>query len=85
MLPRIREAKHVQDYEVEMSFSDGTTARFDFRNRVVGRGGVFKPLQDVGFFSQVVVNSEAGTLVWPNGVEFCPDMLYAAATRKSPP
>jgi hypothetical protein len=34
-------------------------------------------------FSQVTVDTEAGTLVWPNGVDFCPDVLYAEATGKS--
>jgi len=31
----------------------------------------------------VAVDLEAGTLVWPNGVDFCPDVLYAEATGKS--
>jgi hypothetical protein len=51
-------------------------------HRIAGRGGVFRPLQDVEFFKQVRVDSEAGTLVWPNGVDFCPDVLYSLATGK---
>ena len=35
------------------------------------------------FFRQVAVDYEAGTLVWPNGVDLCPDVLYAEATGKS--
>jgi len=31
---------------------------------------------------KVAVDSESGTLVWPNGVDFCPDVLYAEATGK---
>lgn len=54
----------------------------DFRARIVGRGGVFTPLQDVEFFRQVSVDSEAGTLVWPNGVDFCPDVLYDEVTGR---
>jgi hypothetical protein len=45
-------------------------------------GGVFSQLEDVGFFSQVQVDPEAGTIVWPNGVDFCPDVLYSLATGK---
>jgi hypothetical protein len=83
MLPRVIGVRHVKDYRLEIRFSDGTSAELDFHDRVVGRGGVFVPLQDVEFFRQVGVDREAGTLFWPNGVDFCPDVLYAEATGTS--
>ena len=83
MFPRVSGVRHVKDYELEISFSDGTVAELDFRQRIVGRGGVFGPLESVDFFRQVTVVREAGTLVWPNGVDFCPDVLYAEATGKA--
>ena len=82
MFPRVSGVRHVKDYELEISFSDGTVAELDFRRRIVGRGGVFKPLENVDFFRQVAVDREAGTLVWPNGLDLCPDVLYAEATGK---
>ena len=82
MLPRVRRVRHVKAYELEIGFSDGTVATLDFRGRIVGRGGVFRPLQSEEVFAQVSVDPEAGTLVWPNGVDFCPDVLYAEATGK---
>ena len=82
MFPRVTEVRHLQDYRLEIRFSDGTVAELDFRRRVVGRGGVFTPLESLEFFKQVTVDREAGTLVWPNGVDFCPDVLYAEATGK---
>lgn len=72
----------MRDHRLELSFTDGTTSELDFRNRIVGRGGVFRQLEDVGFFTQVQVDPEAGTIVWPNGVDFCPDVLYSLATGK---
>ena len=83
MLPRVTAVRHLKDYDLEVRFSDGTVANLDFRRRVVGRGGVFQPLQDVDYFARVAVDPEAGTLVWPNGVDFCPDVLYAEATGKA--
>ena len=80
MFPRITRVRHLKDYELELGFSDGTVAPLDFRSRIVGRGGVFLPLENVDFFSQVRVDGEAGTIVWANGVDFCPDVLYADAT-----
>jgi hypothetical protein len=82
MFPRITRVRHVDKYRLELSFSDGTTAEIDFASRIVGRGGVFRPLEDVELFKEVRVDSEAGTVVWPNGVDFCPDVLYSLATGK---
>ena len=82
MLPRVTGVRHLEEYRLEIGFSDGTVAELDFRGRIVGRGGVFRPLESVDVFAQVAVDPEAGTLVWPNGVDFCPDVLYAEATGK---
>ncbi len=82
MPPRITSVRYLKDYRLEISFSDGTIAELDFRGRIAGRGGVFRPLESVDVFAQVAVDPEAGTLVWPNGVDFCPDVLYAEATGK---
>lgn len=68
------------EYRLELSFTDGKTRELDFKQRIVGRGGVFQPLEDPEFFKQVQVDPEAGTIVWPNGVDFCPDVLYSLAT-----
>jgi len=82
MLPRVKEVRHLRDYRLALTFADGTSKELDFKERIVGRGGVFGPLENVEFFRQVQVDSEAGTIVWPNGVDFCPDVLYSLATGK---
>jgi len=82
MFPRVSGVRHINDYELEISFSDGVVASLDFLKRIVGRGGVFASLEKIDVFAQVAVDREAGTLVWPNGVDFCPNMLYAEATGK---
>ena len=83
MFPRVTQVRHLKDYELEIRFSDGVLVNLDLGERIRGRRGVFEPLQSVDFFAQVSVDPEAGTLVWPNGVDFCPDVLYAEATGKS--
>lgn len=85
MFPRVRQVRHVKEYRLELSFSDGTKGEIDFKARIVGRGGVFAPLEDVEFFRRVQVDLEAGTIVWPNEVDFCPDVLYSLATGKPVP
>jgi hypothetical protein len=82
MLPRVKGVRYAGEYRLELSFTDGTTSEIDLRGRIAGRGGVFRPLQDGEFFKQVRVDTEAGTIVWPNEVDFCPDVLYSLATGK---
>lgn len=82
MFPRVKDVHFLGDYRLELFFTDGAHGALDFRARIAGRGGVFKPLQAVEFFQQVSVDAEAGTLVWPNGVDFCPDVLYSEVTGR---
>jgi hypothetical protein len=83
MGPRVNSVKHIKDYELEIGFTDGTLATLNFQARVANRGGVFRPFQNVDFFKQVSIDPESGTLAWPNGVDFCPDVLYLEATGKA--
>lgn len=85
MFPRVNQVRHLGEYRLELSFTDGTKGELDLKERVCGRGGVFTPLEDVGFFERVQVDPEVGTIVWPNGVDFCPDVLYSLVTGKSIP
>ena len=50
MFPRVLGVRHVEAYRLELTFRNGEKAELDFRDRVVGRGGVFKLLEDVVFF-----------------------------------
>jgi hypothetical protein len=45
--------------------------------------GSFEPSPDPGYFSEVKVDPEAATVVWPNGVDLAPEVLYQEA-RKTP-
>jgi len=76
----VTEARVLDGYRLELTFSDGVRGVVDLANRIVGRGGVFGPLENPDFFRQVVVDHELGTLTWPNGADFCPDLLYRWAT-----
>jgi hypothetical protein len=81
-LPRVTAVRVVEPYGVELSFTDGAHGTIDLRSWIVGRGPVFKPLEDPTFFAQVRLGQDGGTIEWPNGVDFCPDVLYAQLTGK---
>jgi hypothetical protein len=61
-------------YTLTVMFADGTQQRIDFRS--VLHGPLFGPLQDEATFNAVALDSEVGTLVWPNGADFDPATLH---------
>jgi len=79
MHPRITAVQPVGPFRLHLRFTDGSEGTVDLAPQLRGRGGVFRELQDPAFFARVSVDVEAGTVVWPNGVDLDPDVLYEAA------
>lgn len=69
----------VGGHRLRLTFADGVVGDVDFRDREWK--GVLAPLADPAFFAQVRVDPEAGTIAWPNGVDFAPEPLYEEARR----
>jgi hypothetical protein len=67
----------VGDHRLRLTFADGIVGDVGFEGREWR--GVLAPLADATFFAQVRVDPEAGTIAWPNGVDFAPEPLYAEA------
>lgn len=61
-------------YTLAVAFADGTEQCIDFRP--VLRGPLLGPLRDLALFNAVRLDSDAGTLVWPNGADFDPATLH---------
>ena len=81
----VTDARVLEGYCLELTFSDGVRGVVDLAHRIVGRGGVFGPLENPEFFRQVRVDHELGTIVWPSGADICPDMLYRWASGEASP
>jgi hypothetical protein len=78
----ITAVRYLGDHRLHLVFADGAEGDVDIAT-LIKFHGVFEPLSDVGQFSQVFVDPEAGTVVWPNGADLDPLVLYAAATNQS--
>jgi hypothetical protein len=76
----VTDARVLDGYRVELTFSDGVRGIVDLADRIIGRGGIFEPLENMQFFRQLRIDNELSTIVWPNGADICPDLLYALAT-----
>jgi hypothetical protein len=61
-----------------LTFEDGTKGAVDLSD-LVARGGVFAPLREPSYFRQVRLDPEGGTIIWPDGVDVAPELLYARA------
>jgi Protein of unknown function (DUF2442) len=71
---RVTRFSIVGPYTLTVAFSDGTEQQIDFKP--VLHGALFGPLNDLTTFDAVTLDSEAGTLVWPNGADFDPATLH---------
>ncbi len=68
--------EYVEDWRLLLTFEDGDRREVDIAE-LVAFDGVFEPLGDPAYFRRVRVVADVGTIVWPNGADLCPDVLYA--------
>jgi hypothetical protein len=74
-MPDVTAVQVLEEFIVELTFEDGTRKTVDLGPRL--SGPVFEPLRaNPELFREVRVDPEAGTIVWPNGADLCPDVLY---------
>ena len=71
-LVRIREAKPLDNYRVQLTLTDGRVVERDLEPMLVGP--VFAEIRKDGLRLREM-RVEGGTLVWPTGADLCPDVL----------
>ena len=75
MLKDIVFASPLDGHRLHIRYEDGVEGVVDL-GAIVDFRGVFAPLKDPAYFSQVCVDPELGTVSWPNGADLDPDVLY---------
>ncbi len=78
----ITAASPLSNRRLDLTFADGIRAIVDMNNVIKEYTGIFAPLLEPEYFDQVKVNAELGTIIWPNGADICPDVLYSFASGK---
>ncbi len=76
-LPVVTGVAVIGDHRLRLLFSDGTTGDVDFSGEQWT--GVLEPLHDPVYFAQVVVDTDGGTIAWPDGIDLAPEPLYEQA------
>lgn len=79
MLHIITNVKVQDNYKLTLTFADGETRTVDFAS-LIRQGGVFSPLADPQFFSQVQISEDGRYITWPGELDFCADALRVQAS-----
>ena len=80
---RVKSVRVLDGLQVRLVFTDGTEKTVDLSPYL--HGPIFDPLKrDPAKFRQVKVDPELGTIVWPNGADVCPDVLFHGRMPASP-
>ena len=78
LMVRVDRVTPLAGYRLQVGFTDGTERVIDVEPFL--RGPIFDRVRnDREFFEAVEVDRELGTLVWPNGADIDPDVLYGNA------
>ena len=72
MTPRVTTVKPVNNFQLELTFSNGEEKVLDMKPFL--DTGRFIQLKDESVFASVVCTM--GSIQWQNGLDLCPDTLY---------
>jgi hypothetical protein len=78
LLHRILRVEYVGGHTIRLRFDDGTEGDVDLGKVIVRFPGLLAALRDPAYVAQVMLDREAGTVAWPNGVDLDPLVLYCA-------
>ncbi|MEO9120477.1 MAG: DUF2442 domain-containing protein [Solirubrobacteraceae bacterium] len=77
MVLRVTDVEALDGYRLRITFNDGAVRDGDFAEDLARAGGTLaEPLRDLDYFRQVRVDEQLRTIVWPNGLDADPDVLY---------
>jgi hypothetical protein len=81
---RVTAVTPLPPHTVELTFSNGLRGMVNLSRWIVGQRGALAALQNEEIFRQVMVDPDAGALVWPGGISLRAEALYAEATDRQP-
>ncbi len=72
---RVRSVIYLRGFQVSLEFTDGTTREIDLEPYL--HGPIFEPVRtNPNVFQSMRVDPDMGTIVWSNGADIDPDVLY---------
>ncbi|WP_114750534.1 DUF2442 domain-containing protein [Pleomorphovibrio marinus] len=87
MIYSIKEIVDVEPYRVTLRFNTEEIRTVDLTENLNELGSnpisKFAELKDPSTFKKVKLDEEFDTVVWENGIDLCPDVLYQMSTGKA--
>ena len=77
MNPRVKSAKPLSDYKIDVTFSNDENGIFDLTKYL--DFGVFKELLNEDLFKNFKI--VYGTIEWATGQDLCPDTIYLESIK----
>jgi hypothetical protein len=83
MLRRVKKVEYISEYKLKLQFTNGKIKMVDLEGMLKNAKNMFIPLKDLEYFKKVVCDGYS--ICWPNGIDFCPDLLYKIGKDVIPP
>ncbi|MEQ6120538.1 DUF2442 domain-containing protein [Reichenbachiella sp. MALMAid0571] len=79
LLIKVEQAKYLNDYKIQLTFSDGLSGVVDLQDEIWGE--VFEPLKDVNYFKNFT--KDRWTIGWDCGADFAPEFLHELTLKQN--
>jgi hypothetical protein len=80
MLHSIKEIINIEPFKITLKFNTDEVRQIDLTEKLNEWGhnpnSKFAELKDPSVFNKVKLDQELETIVWDNGIDLCPDILY---------
>lgn len=87
MLHLIKELIAVEPFKLSLRFNTGEIRQIDLAGKLnewgINPQSKFAELKDYEVFKRVKLDQESETVVWENGLDLCPDVLYQLSVEKN--
>jgi uncharacterized protein YnzC (UPF0291/DUF896 family) len=74
MLHTVKKVEYIEGYKLKLFFNDDKVKIVDYEDKLKEAKNMFLLLKDIEYFKKV--KADGTTIVWPNGLDLCPDVLY---------
>jgi Protein of unknown function (DUF2442) len=72
-LARVTDVEYLGARAIRVTFSDGLVRELDFGDKLPG---VLATIDDAVMLAEAAIDSVAGSVCWPNGIDLDPDVLH---------
>ena len=87
MIHLVKEIISVEPFKITLRFNTGEVRQVNLADKLnewaINPESKFAELRNYEVFKQVKLDTEFETLVWENGIDLCPDVLYKLSTETS--